>query len=598
MTVIDADPADLADLAELALFEGCSAEDLLPVVEAISGRRHVAEGDIVCSQDEAADRWWIVIEGVADVTVDGLYTATVGPGETIGELALLDGAPRSATVTAVTDMWLHEVDGYAFLDALHRSPSLSLALLRELAGRIRSTNRRPQRPVSAPSVAAPTAAPSTPGRPGGVTAKFDPGAPGFHEDPAAHLGALREETPLHWSEVLNSWVVLRYEDVHRLCRSRSLIGSVSRLDVSERRSGWRMMINRDGADHVRLRRLVSRVFTPRAVNAWGERASSIVDRLLAASIERERLDVIADYALPLPAQVITEMLGLPGSDTVQMRDWSRILIMTLDPLRDPDTQEAIDEAGRAMSDYLTGAIEHKREHPAGDILSALIHARDDGDVLDDKEIVAQVIMLYIAGHETTLNLIGNGVVNLFRFPGQLALLRSSPDLDANAVEEVLRYEGPAQLTRRVTVEPVNVGDTTLPAGCHITLSLASANRDPRKWGATADMLDLARPGANTARRLRGRAALLPGRLACPDGGGDRAAEAHADLSRHAARIRHAGVDTTGGPTWSRDPAGNAWEDPPRMSTSSDGRHVDASPRCPYLSDKGRNAPCARLAEGG
>lgn len=170
--------------------------------------------------------------------------------------------------------------------------------------------------------------------------------------------------------------------------------------------------------------------------------------------------------------------------------------MTLDPLRAPGEQDAINEAGREMSDYLLAAIAEKRRLPANDILSGLIQAGEAGDVLDDKEIVAQVMMLYIAGHETTLNLIGNGLVNLFHFPEQLDILRASQDLDANAVEEVLRYEGPAQLTRRVTTAPIDVGDTTLPAGCHLTLSLASANRDPRKWGATADVLDVARPRAN------------------------------------------------------------------------------------------------------
>jgi cytochrome P450 len=300
-------------------------------------------------------------------------------------------------------------------------------------------------------------------------------------------------------------LVTRYDDVHQLARSRSVIGSVTTLglpaaagpdgEMPKPKPGHRMLINRDGADHVRLRRLVSKVFTPSAVARWQQRASTIVEQLLDAADERDAIDVMADYALPLPAQVITAMLGLPSDDTPQLRAWSRILTGALEPSA-AEEDETITAAGRAMGDYLYQVIADKRRTPGDDILTGLLEAEEAGDVLNDNEVLAQVIMLYIAGHETTLNLIGNGVTHLFRFPDQLDLLRTEPALDANAVEEVLRYESPAQLTRRVTVEPVEVGDVTLPAGSHITLSLASANHDPRKWGPTADVLDIARPGAN------------------------------------------------------------------------------------------------------
>ena len=206
--------------------------------------------------------------------------------------------------------------------------------------------------------------------------------------------------------------------------------------------------------------------------------------------------MIADYALPLPAQVISEMLGMPPDDTPTLRAWSRTLAKGLDPFSTPEEEDASAQAGRAMTTYLEQVLDDKRALPGDDILTALLHAEEAGDVLDDNEVIAQVVLLYIAGHETTLNLIGNGITHLFRFPDQLERLRTEPGLDANAVEEVLRFESPAQLTRRVNLEPVEIGDVAIPAGSHITLCLASANRDPRKWGDTADTVDIARPGAN------------------------------------------------------------------------------------------------------
>jgi cytochrome P450 len=337
-------------------------------------------------------------------------------------------------------------------------------------------------------------------------ASFDPRVDGFHEDPVAHWAAWRDAGRVHWSEPLESYVVTHYEDVHRLTRARELIGSVTTMALPEGpnpdgtmprpRPGHRMLINKDGAEHLRLRRLMSKVFTPRAVTRGQERAETIVETLLAAAQERDHLDVVNEYAYPLPAQVITEMLGMPHDDAPQLRTWSRTLVRGLDPFVSEEEQEHAREAGRAMVEYLDQIVADKRAQPADDILTNLLEAEDAGDVLDDKEVREQVLLLYIAGHETTLNLIGNGVTHLFRFPDQLQLLRGEPDLDSNAVEEVLRFESPAQMTRRITLEPIELGPETIPANSHVTLSLASANHDPQKWGPTADVLDLARPGAN------------------------------------------------------------------------------------------------------
>jgi cytochrome P450 len=498
-------PTTAAELSALELFEGCTDDDLAVMTGAVTGVRRVREGEVICAEDEVADRWWIVVDGQADVTRRGLYLGTILPGETIGELALLDGRPRTATVTAMTDMVLHELEGEGFVAALLKVPNVAVALLRQFATRLRAADKLPVLTVARPR---PDRSPSRP-----VVVReteprqFDPGVDGYFEDPYAHLAPLREQAAAHWSDALRSYVVTRYEDVHPLTRDRSLLGSVATNDpvatltgqaseVARRRRLDKSMVRRDGDDHRRLRRLVAKVFTPRAVSSWKDRAERLADQLLGEAAEKGSIDVMTEFALPLPVQIISEMLGMPSGDVGQLRDWSHTLTKGLDPSITPEEDEAATAAGRAMFDYVAQVVADKRRDPGDDILTALIHAEEAGDRLETEEIQAQVMLLYVAGHETTANLIGNGLTHLLRFPEQMDLLRADTGLDANAVEEVLRFDSPAQFTRRVNQKPVDVGDITIPEGSLITLALGSANRDPRKWGPTADVLNVARPGAN------------------------------------------------------------------------------------------------------
>jgi cytochrome P450 len=267
-------------------------------------------------------------------------------------------------------------------------------------------------------------------------------------------------------------------------------------EKAQRRRVDKAMIRRDGDDHTRLRRLVSKVFTPRALQQWRERAEAVVDRLLDEAAEKGKIDAMEEYALQLPVTIISEMLGMPMTDLPQLRDWSRALTKGLDPFISEADEEAAAAAGKAIFAYIEAVVEDKRGHLSNDILSSLIEAEEQGDQLDTEEIQAQVMLLYIAGHETTVNLIGNGLVQMFRVPEQMDRLRVDPALDANAVEEVLRYNSPVQVTRRVNQDPLELGGVTIPRGSLITLALGSANRDPRKWGPTVDQFDITRPGAN------------------------------------------------------------------------------------------------------
>jgi len=189
------------------------------------------------------------------------------------------------------------------------------------------------------------------------------------------------------------------------------------------------------------------------------------------------------------------MLGTPAADHERIRQLTGTVVRSLEPVADPELIAAILAADEELSAVAAEMIAWKRANPADDLLTALIHAEDDGDALDDDELVAQTLLLYIAGHETTVNLIAGGTLALLHHPAQFALLRDDPALVGNAVEELLRYDSPVQATRRITLEPITVGGSQIPAGAFIMASLGSANRDESFWGPDAAELKLDRENA-------------------------------------------------------------------------------------------------------
>jgi cytochrome P450 len=336
---------------------------------------------------------------------------------------------------------------------------------------------------------------------------YNPFEPGHDEDPYRQYRALREADPVHASP-LGVWLLFAYDDVHRLLRDPGLSVedrnahptpltelAASVRGESEAERGSLAMLNRDPPDHTRLRRLVSKAFTPRTIQQLRPRVQALVDATLDRAEADGGLELIGDYAFTLPFAVITELMGMPDTDTEQLRTWSGTLVRGLEPVVDADTLRAIDAAGDNMHGLIVEAIAGKRRTPADDLLSALIAAEENGDVLSDDELAEQVMLLYVAGHETTVNLIGNGVLALLRHPDQLAALRADPGLAANAVDELLRYDSPVQMTRRVTLAETTVRDRVIEPGAFVVLGLASANRDPAHFGPDAERLDLARSAA-------------------------------------------------------------------------------------------------------
>jgi len=329
-----------------------------------------------------------------------------------------------------------------------------------------------------------------------TSASYDPYSPGFRDDPYPVYHRLRAEDPVH-HHPMGFWVLTRYDDVARVLRDarfgRGGFGEILRARFGEEGVD-RSMLFRDPPDHTRLRALVNRAFTPRVVDAMRPRIQAIVDGLLDGLAGAGRMDLIADFAYPLPITVICEMLGVPAGDQREFRAWSADIARSLDAIAmpgDPAIVERGNAARRALSDYFRVLIDERRRAPRADLLSDLIAAEEQGDRLSEQELMATVLLLFVAGHETTVNLIGNGMLALLRNPGELRRLRAEPGLATSAVEELLRYDGPVQRTGRVAAEEIEIGRTTIPKGGLVLSILGAANRDPAHF-PEPDRLDLAR----------------------------------------------------------------------------------------------------------
>jgi cytochrome P450 len=237
----------------------------------------------------------------------------------------------------------------------------------------------------------------------------------------------------------------------------------------------------DPPEHDRLRRLVMRQFTPARVNAMHERIIALVDDLLDARAGQERIDVVDDFAYPLPVTVICELLGVPREDEARFHEWADTLAHSVDPDPGQETAAGAMLAAQQLAGYMRGLIEARREHPADDLLSGLAVGDDPVGRMDDADLVITMILLLIAGHETTVNLIANGALTLLRYPDELARLRDDPGRMPFAIEELLRYEPPVQFVTRFALADIEIAGATIPKGSGIRLITAAGNRDPRRF---------------------------------------------------------------------------------------------------------------------
>ncbi|MFJ6798006.1 cytochrome P450 [Streptomyces sp. NPDC091268] len=324
-------------------------------------------------------------------------------------------------------------------------------------------------------------------------------SPDFVQDPYPVYAKLREQGPVHQVRApggRETWLVVGHDACRaafndpRLSRDWRRSGDIGQIiNADQDDPSLAHMLMADPPDHTRLRRLVSREFTPRRVEALAPRIQQITDELLDAMEARpeRRADLVDAFAFPLPMTVICELLGVPELDRESFRGWSNEMVA-------PTGAEAEADAYAQMPRYLTELIDAKRAAPGDDLLSGMIHAVDDGgDRLTPDELIGMSVLLLIAGHETTVNMIGNGMRALFAHPEQLADLRA--DLDGlldGAIEEMLRYDGPVEnSTERLALEDVEMGGVVIPAGSTVLISMADSDRDPARF-EDADRFDIRR----------------------------------------------------------------------------------------------------------
>jgi cytochrome P450 len=306
---------------------------------------------------------------------------------------------------------------------------------------------------------------------------------------------------------LGVWILFRHEDVNRVLRDPSMSVEFDNAaptpmmaslvdDVPGARRDRRStaILNLDPPDHTRLRRLVQGTFTPKMVEALRPRVQSLVDEtLVAMAVDGGTVDVIDRLAFPLPFTVISELLGMPDNvqEREQLRSWAHAIAKTLDPILSPDDVRAAVEAADNMRAYIESVVAWKRANPADDLLSALV------SVLDGEELFDQIELLFIAGHETTVNLIGNGVHALLSpaHDDQRRRVIDDPSLAPGMVEEVLRWDSPVQFSRRITLDDITIDGRDIEKGTFVMTCLASSNRDESHWGSDAASFDVGRDAA-------------------------------------------------------------------------------------------------------
>ena len=372
-------------------------------------------------------------------------------------------------------------------------------------------------------------------------------SPRFKADPHPFYARLRAEAPVYAVTVRvpdrrRAWLVTRYDDVAAVLKDARFVKDRRNVRPAgprgrPARAPWapgflkplqRNMLDLDEPDHARLRALVHRGFTPRLVARLRGRVQALADRLLDEAAGAGRLDVVAGYALPIPATVIADLLGVPAGDQHRFHAWTKRIVAASTPR---DFLLALPSLYRFVR-YVRALIARRRSAPRDDLLTALVQAEEAGDRLSTDELLGMVVLLLIAGHETTVNLVASGTLALLQHPDQLERLRQDPALLPAAVEELLRFTSPVELaTERYAREPVEVAGTAIPAGDLVLAVLASANRDPRRF-ARPDELDLARePNRHLAfgqgahyclgaplARLEGQIALATLLRRLPDGG--------------------------------------------------------------------------------
>lgn len=340
-----------------------------------------------------------------------------------------------------------------------------------------------------------------------VEASWNPFDPDFLINPYPQYELLRDQDPVHRT-AFGNLVVTRFDDVFEVLRNPNT--SVDRdntaegmdrpehikklQDASMDRPPSILML--DPPEHTRLRKLVQRTFTPRGIEKMRHLTTEIVEDLLDQLAEKREIDLIKDFSFVVPFVVIHSMLGLPDADMLDVREWSQTLVQTLEPNISPEQVDAAIWGGTQLNEYLTEALAWKRNQPGDDLLSDLIAVEEGGEGLTEPELLSMISLLFVAGHETTVNLIGNGTHSLLNNPEQFNLVLNDSSVDSTIADELLRFDSPVQNSGRLLLEDMELSGVHVEAGELVLTALGSANRDPRFWGDSAHVLDVKRQDAS------------------------------------------------------------------------------------------------------
>ncbi|MGO4889290.1 cytochrome P450 [Anaerobacillus sp. MEB173] len=313
-------------------------------------------------------------------------------------------------------------------------------------------------------------------------------SPQFLHNPYPFYDQLRTTNPITRLTLLkySGWYVTGYDEAVAILKDTRF---KSRIPLPERSKKYQdlkkvqnnMLLFKNPPDHMRFRLLVSKGFTPQTVGKYRPYIEETVHELLDAVQKHKKMDVVADFAFPLASLIIAKVLGVPAQDRYQFREWTISLIQTIDITRTRKNLANGNETTVRLLDYFKVLIENRKKHPQDDLISTLIKEEQQGDKLSDDEILSTCILLVIAGHETTVNLISNSMLALLHHPEQLMVLKDNPDYVQTAVEEFLRYESPTQMTARVASEDIEINKTMIKKGEQVYILLGAANRDPNKF---------------------------------------------------------------------------------------------------------------------
>ena len=325
---------------------------------------------------------------------------------------------------------------------------------------------------------------------------FDATDPTFHENPYAFYRQYREAAPVQPGLPLQpghhgeDWHIFGYREATQVLKDPRLVRSALIRNRPDFARGALSILMMDPPDHTRIRQLVSHAFTPRAIARFAPLIDDLTEEVLAETDGRTRFDLVTDLAYPLPVTVISALLGIPLEDRVAVRRWSHAITAALDVVTDAATFAEAQRAHAALGAYLRDAVQDRRRNPHADLLTDLLAAEEAGDRLNDEELTALLTLLVVAGHETTVNLITNGLWALWHHPTALDRVRNE-GLSVTGVEELLRFDAPVQATARVSRAEFTVSGETVPAGAVVVVRLAAANHDPTVF-ADPDRLDLDR----------------------------------------------------------------------------------------------------------